>query len=133
MKRYLISLLILTLLLAVAGLVFAPIEPFDFRMTFLALAGYFAVITAIQHLLITRSTRKDPRTFVRNFFGIIMGVLAIHFVVLIIYMFGHIHQMEANKVFTIGFMVGFFSHLVFETTAQVLYLRRSQKESEKQI
>lgn len=122
-------MLVLTLLLAVASYATLLFSPENYTNKFPVLVVYFAGVTLVQHLLVTRSTKKDPRTFVRNFFGIILGVLLLHFAVLVITMVSQIHNAHANKIFTIGFCVGYFAHLIFETTALVLYVRRSQKEA----
>lgn len=129
MKRYLISLLILTLVLAVVALALGAFAPGSFNVAYLILVAYFALVTGVQHMFVTRSTKADPRTFVRNFFMVTLLVLALHMIVMVVYVFSHLKDAMANKTFAIAFLTGYFAYLVFETVALVMYVHRQQKEA----
>lgn len=131
MKRYLLSLVGLTLVLFVASYMTLLFAPEYYSNVYPGLAVYFAIVSLAQHLIVTRSTQKDPRTFIRNFFGIILGILLLHFCVLVAYMFSHLGDAQANKVFAIGFCVGYFCHLIFETSALIIYVRRTSRDTDK--
>ena len=63
MRRYLLSLVALTAAVAVATLLLLPSLPVGAT---LLLAGYFCIVTALQHWIVTRSMLKDARRFVQN-------------------------------------------------------------------
>ena len=125
MKKYFISLLSLTLLLALIAFGIMWKAPQVFIVALPILALYFAIVTGVEHYFIVKSAEKDPRTFVRNFFGITVGALFLHLVVLMVYMFSNPSH---AKIFAIGFCIGYFAHLIFETTALVLYVKHLRKE-----
>ena len=77
MKKYYVSLILLTIVLIVAAfctLWFAQ-GVFQTIMPFIPL--YFAVITGLQHYAVVKSFYKDPRTFVKNFLGLTVGTLTL--------------------------------------------------------
>ena len=125
MKRYYISLILVTLLLVVAAFctlwfcdgIFQTILPF--------LPLYFAVVTGLQHYAVVKSLYKDPRTFVKNFLGLTVGSLFLHLAILCIWAFTHI---TTAKHFIIAFCICYIVFLAFETTQLVLLVRRKRNE-----
>ena len=124
MKRYLISLLLTTLVLVLASFLVMWTAPESYLPVMTVLALYFAVICVIQHLLVTRAMNRSPRTFVQVFLGSVVGVLFIHIVVLAVYLLTHPSH---AKLFTIAFSIGYAVSLVFETVALVRCVDRERK------
>ncbi len=124
MKRYLIALLATTLVMVLASFIVMWTAPGRFLPVMPLLALYFAIVCALQHLLVTRAMNRSPRTFVQVFLGSVVGVLFIHIVVLAIYLFTHPSH---AKLFTIAFSIGYAVCLVFETIALVRYVDRERK------
>lgn len=126
MKKYLIVLLCITLVLVVA--MFVPLwsggGAFQTVMPFIPL--YFAVVTGLEHWAVVESMRKSPRTFVKNFFGVTVGVLFVHLMVMAVWMFTHATQ---AKGFAVAFCVCYAVHLVFETAALALLMRNAGKKN----
>ena len=125
MKKYFIILLSITVLLVLA--MFVPLwsggEKFQCVMPFIPL--YFAVVTGLEHWTVVESMRKSPRTFVKNFFGVTVGVLFVHLMVMAVWMFTHAPQ---AKGFAVAFCVCYVVHLVFETTSLALLMRNAGKK-----
>lgn len=124
MKKYIIALLTLTLVLLLASFGVMWWAPRLFIVALPILALYFAVVTGTEHYFIVHSTQKDPRTFVRNFFGITVAALFIHLIVLTVYMFTNVAH---AKIFAIAFLIGFTIHLIFETSALILFVKQQRK------
>ena len=126
MKRYLIILLSITLLLVLAALV--PMWTGDARyqcvMPFIPL--YFALVTGVEHWAVVESMNKSPRTFVKNFLGITVGVLFVHLVVMSLWMFTHARE---AKWFAVAFCVCYVVYLVLETAALALLVRNAGKKN----
>lgn len=124
MRRYLISLLSLTLLLVLASFVVLWTAPQNFIVAMPLLALYFALVYGGEHFLIIRSAQKDPRTFVRNFLGITVGTIMLHLIVLVVCMFTR----PANaKLVAVAFLIGMACFLTFETIALVRFVKQAQK------
>ncbi len=125
MKRYYITLIIITLLLVLAAFctlwfadgIFQTILPF--------LPLYFAVVTGLQHYVVVKSIYKDPRTFVKNFLGLTVGSLFLHLVLLCLWAFTHI---PTARTFILAFCICYIVYLAFETVALVLLVRRKRNE-----
>lgn len=127
MKRYYISLVALTLLLAVISIIalqggqgFMPILPLT--------ALYFAIVTGVQHYIVVKAFDKSPRAFVKNFMGVTVGTLFLHIIAFAIYLLTHPQQ---AKVFAIGFCIAYAVYLVFETTSLALLIQRRRKQNNK--
>ena len=127
MKKYLIILLSITVLLVLA--MFVPLwsggEKFQCVMPFIPL--YFAVVTGLEHWTVVESMRKSPRTFVKNFLGITVGVLFVHLVAMAAWMFTHASE---ARWFAVAFCVCYAVHLVFETAALALLVRNTARKNE---
>ena len=125
MKRYYISLIIITLLLVLAafGSLWFGAQYYQTILPFLPL--YFAVITGIQHYVVVKSLYKDPRAFVKNFLGVTVGSLFLHLVILCLWAFTH---MTTAKTFIIAFCICYIVYLAFETIQLVLLVRRKRNE-----
>ena len=113
MRRYLISILAVSLVLVLAAFIAMPL-----------LVLYFAVLTAGQHLLVVRSMQKSPKTFVQIFLGSTIGVLFIHLIVLGLFLISHPEQ---GRRFLIAFCIGYVVYLVFETVSLVHYVDQEKK------
>ena len=125
MKRYYISLIIITIILVLAAFctlwftegIFQTILPF--------LPLYFAVITGLQHYVVVKSLYKDPRTFVKNFLGLTVGSLFLHLVLLCLWAFTHI---PTARTFILAFCICYIVYLAFETIQLVILVRRKRNE-----
>ena len=126
MRRYYLILVVLTLLLtAVVWWVSMRGPALGSQHSLLyILPLYFAVVTGIQHYVVSNSLKKDPRTFIKNFLGLTVGTLFLHLVVLSLWAFTHI---PTAKPFIIVFGIGFVLYLVFETLMLVLLVRSHKK------
>ncbi len=125
MKKYYVSLILLTIVLIVAAfctLWFAQ-GVFQTIMPFIPL--YFAVITGLQHYAVVKSFYKDPRTFVKNFLGLTVGTLFLHLVLLCLWAFTHI---PTARTFILAFCICYIVYLAFETIQLVLLVKRKRNE-----
>lgn len=127
MKRYFIHIIILTLILVIASfiLLWSGSENYSFLIPIFVL--YFAVITAIQHNVVTRSMLKDPRTFVKNFLGISVGAMMLHLVIVFAYAISQMksaNQAHNAKIVIVSFCILFVIFLAFETIELVLFVRK---------
>ena len=124
MRRYYISLVSVTLLLALASFVVMWVAPERFLTVMPLLALYFAAVTGVQHYFVVKSMYKSPKRFVQLFLALTVATLFLHMVVFAAYLFSHTHE---AKLFAIAFCIGFAAMLVFETTALVLLINREKK------
>ena len=124
MKRYLLSLLVLTLALVLVAYVVMLFNRDHFLVVMPLLALYFGLLTGAQHFLVTKSMNRSPKTFVQVFLGSVVAVLFIHIVVLAAYILTH--PAHAH-LFTLAFCIGYVVYLVFETVALVLFIRQERK------
>lgn len=127
MKKYFIHIIILTLILVITSfiLLWSGSENYSFLIPIFVL--YFAVITAIQHNVVTRSMLKDPRTFVKNFLGISVGTMMLHLVVVFAYAISQMksaNQAHNAKMVIVSFCILFVIFLAFETIELVLFVRK---------
>ena len=125
MKRYYVSLIIVTLILVLAAFCTLWFAESLFQVVFSLLPLYFAVITGLQHYVVVKSLYKDPRTFVKNFLGLTVGSLFLHLVTLCLWAFTHV---TTAKNFIIAFCICYIVYLAFETTQLVLLVRRKRNE-----
>lgn len=127
MKRYFIHIIILTLILVTASFILLWSGSENYSSLIPIFVLYFAVITAIQHNVVTRSMLKDPRTFVKNFLGISVGTMMLHLVVVFAYAISQIksaNQAHNAKLVIVSFCILFVVFLAFETIELVLFVRK---------
>ena len=125
MKKYYVSLILLTIVLIVAAfctLWFAQ-GVFQTIMPFIPL--YFAVITGLQHYAVVKSFYKDPRTFVKNFLVLTVGTLFLHLVVICTWSLTHIPE---ARTFILAFCICYIAYLTFETIALILLIKQQRKQ-----
>lgn len=127
MKRYFIHIIILTLILVITSfiLLWSGSENYSFLIPIFIL--YFAVITAIQHNVVTKSMLKDSRTFVKNFLGISVGAMMLHLVIVFAYAISQMksaNQAHNAKMVIVSFCILFVIFLAFETIELVLFVRK---------
>lgn len=125
MKKYLVSLLALTLAMVLASFVVMWVSPAHYLTAMPFLALYFGVVCGLQHWIVTRAMNRSPRAFVQFFLGSVVGVLFIHLAVLSIYIFTHTAQ---AKLFTLSFGIGYAATLLFETIALVRFVGEERKK-----
>lgn len=128
MKKYTISLLILTAVLVLASFCLLWFGENIFQPILALMPLYFALITGLMHYGIVKSFYKDPRTFVRNFLGITVGSLFLHLCVLFAWSLTHI---QTAKIFILGFCVCYVASLIFETVALILVVRNARRGKDK--
>lgn len=124
MKRYLVFLLLVTLVMVLVAFVVMWVVPEHFLSVMPLLALYFGVVCGVQHWLVTRAMNRSPKTFVQVFLASVIGVLFIHIVVLAVYLLSHPSHAH---LFTLAFCIGYAVSLVFETIALVRYVDRERK------
>lgn len=124
MKRYLVSLLVTTLLMVFISFLVMWCMPDKFLPIMPIQALYFGIICGVQHWLVTRAMNRSLRTFVQVFLGSVVGVLFVHIAVLAIYILTHPNH---AKLFTLAFCIGYAISLVFETIALVRYVDSERK------
>lgn len=127
MKGSYIRLLILSAVMVLAAFVCLWTgKPFSGAIPLTTL--YFAIVTGVMLYLITKSILKDPRTFIKMFMGLTVGALFLHLVVLTAHLFTHLSE---AKIYTIWFCIHFAVYLTFLTLELVLFIKRYQKEQQK--
>lgn len=127
MKRYFIHIIILTLILVIANFILLWSGSENYSSLIPIFVLYFAVITAIQHNVVTKSMLKDPRTFVKNFLGISVGAMMLHLVVVFGYAISQMksaNQAHNAKMVIVSFCILFVIFLAFETIELVLFVRK---------
>ena len=124
MRRYYLSLVVVTLVLVLASFVVMWTAPGSFLTVMPLLAIYFAVVTGVQHYIVLKSMYRSPRRFVQIFLATTVATLFLHLVVFAAYLFTHTSQ---ARPFAIAFCIGFATFLVFETAALVLHINREKK------
>ena len=129
MRKYLVILLCITLVLVLAALSLLWTGNENYQTIMPLIPLYFAVVTGLEHWAVVESMRKSPRTFVKNFFGITVGVLFVHLMVMSIWMFTHAKE---AKWFAVAFCVCYVVHLVFETTALAMLMRNANKKNDEE-
>lgn len=127
MKRYFIHIIILTLILVIASFILLWSGSENYSSLIPIFVLYFAVITAIQHNVVTKSMLKDPRTFVKNFLGISVGAMILHLVIVFAYAISQMksaNQAHNAKIVIVSFCILFVIFLAFETIELVLFVRK---------
>lgn len=127
MKRYFIHIIILTLILVIANFILLWSGSENYSSLIPIFVLYFAVITAIQHNVVTKSMLKDPRTFVKNFLGISVGAMMLHLVIVFAYAISQMksaNQAHNAKMVIVSFCILFVIFLAFETIELVLFVRK---------
>ena len=128
MKKYYIRLAILTDVCLVATLALLFFSPANYLVAMTLLVAYFTALTIVQHTVIVKALQKDPRDFIKFFFGVTVGILMLHLAVLFVYMYTHLQQ---AKLFTIAFLIGYVLYTTFEVVALLSHLRRQSKTEKK--
>ena len=119
MRRYLISLLVITLALVLAAFVVMWTMPQYYLPVMPWLALYFGVTCGVQHWLVTHAMQRSPRAFVQIFLATVVGVLLLHIIVLAAYLFTHPSH---ARLFSVAFCIGYIISLAFETLALVKFV-----------
>ncbi|MBP5678087.1 MAG: hypothetical protein J6W88_06295 [Bacteroidales bacterium] len=128
MRRYYISLLILTVLLTLATFVVMWVAPERYFAAISRLPLYFAIVTGVLHWVICKAMNRSPKRFVQVGLAAPLCVIVLHTVILFVYLTNHLDQLYS---FTLAFCIGFAIHLVFETIAVVRYVGRERERREK--
>ena len=124
MRRYYISLLVVSLILVLATFIIMWAVPQVFIIAMPLLVLYFAALTMVQHNIVVKAMNRSPKTFVQIFLGSTVGVLFIHLIVLTIFLLTNPGQ---GRRFLIAFCIGYVVYLVFETVALVRFVDRAKK------
>lgn len=127
-RRYLISLLALSLVLVLAAFAVQWFAPQWFLPVMPLLALYFGIVAGAQHWIVTRAMHRSPRAFVQIFLGSVTAVLFLHLAVLIVYV---LSCTSHARPFLIAFCIGYAATLVFETVALVQFVRLQRKNKSK--
>lgn len=125
MRRYYISLLLVSLVLILASFMVMWFAPQAFIVTMPLLVLYFAILTLVQHTIVVKAMQRSPKTFVQLFLGTTVGVLFIHLIVLASFLLTTPAQ---GRRFLIAFCIGYVVYLVFETVALVRYVDNEKKK-----
>ena len=125
MRRYYISLLLVSLVLILASFAVMWFAPQTFIMAMPLLVLYFAILTLVQHTIVVKAMQRSPKTFVQLFLGTTVGVLFIHLIVLATFLLTTPAQ---GRRFLIAFCIGYVGYLVFETLALVRYVDNEKKK-----
>ncbi len=124
MRRYYISLLVVSLILVLTTFIIMWAAPHLFIIAMPLLVLYFAALTMVQHNIVVKAMNRSPKTFVQIFLGSTVGVLFIHLIVLTIFLLTNPGQ---GRRFLIAFCIGYVVYLVFETVALVRFVDRAKK------
>lgn len=125
MRRYYISLLLVSLVLILASFIVMWFAPKVFIVAMPLLVLYFAILTLVQHTIVVKAMQRSPKTFVQLFLGTTVGVLFIHLIVLALFLLTTPAQ---GRRFLIAFCIGYVVYLVFETVALVRYVDNEKKK-----
>lgn len=126
-RRYIISLLAMTLALVLLSFIVMFISPDKWLMAMPFIALYYGIVTGLQHWLVTKAMFRSPKAFVQQFLGTTVGILFLHLAVMAIYLLTH----PGNaKIFTIAFLIGFVVSWVFETLAILMFIKKEKKKRE---
>lgn len=125
MRRYYISLLLVSLVLILASFMAMWFAPKVFIVAMPLLVLYFAILTLVQHTIVVKAMQRSPKTFVQLFLGTTVGVLFIHLIVLATFLLTTPAQ---GRRFLIAFCIGYVVYLVFETVALVRYVDNEKKK-----
>jgi hypothetical protein len=125
MRRYYVSLLLVSLVLIQASFMVMWFAPKVFIVAMPLLVLYFAILTLVQHTIVVKAMQRSPKTFVQLFLGTTVGVLFIHLIVLASFLLTTPAQ---GRRFLIAFCIGYVVYLVFETVALVRYVDNEKKK-----
>lgn len=125
MRRYLVFLLVLSIVMALAAFAVMWVAPEMFIVAMPLLVLYFSVLTLIQHFLIVRGMSRSPKTFVQIFLGTTIGALFIHLIVIAAYVLSYF---ETWRPFLLAFAICFVVYLVFETVSLVRFVDNEKKK-----
>ena len=125
MRRYYISLLLVSLVLILVSFMMMWFAPQAFIVAMPLLVLYFAILTLVQHTIVVKAMQRSPKTFVQLFLGTTVGVLFIHLIVLASFLLTTPAQ---GRRFLIAFCIGYVVYLVFETVALVRYVDNEKKK-----
>ena len=125
MRKYYISLLLVSLVLILASFMVMWFAPKVFIVAMPLLVLYFAILTLVQHTIVVKAMQRSPKTFVQLFLGTTVGVLFIHLIVLASFLLTTPAQ---GRRFLIAFCIGYVVYLVFETVALVRYVDNEKKK-----
>lgn len=129
MKKYLVSLLVMTLALVVVAFGVMWLLPQSYLPVMPWLALYFGIVCGVQHWLVTRAMNRSPRIFIQMFLGSVVGVLFVHVAFLAIYLLSHPSH---ARLFSLAFCIGYAVSLVFETVAMVRFVNRERQRRSRQ-
>ncbi len=124
MRRYYISLLVVSLILVLTTFIIMWFAPQTFILAMPLLVLYFAALTIAQHTIVVKAMHRSPKTFVQLFLGSTVGVLFLHLIVLTVFLLTNPGQ---GRRFLIAFCIGYVVYLVFETVALVRFVDRAKK------
>ena len=127
MRRYYISLLVVSLILVLTTFIIMWAAPHVFITAMPLLVLYFTVLTAVQHSIVVRAMQRSPKTFVQIFLGTTIGALFLHLIVIAVYVLSYF---ETWRPFLLTFAVCFVVYLAFETVALVRYIDRAKKNKD---
>ena len=127
-RKYLVSVLVMTLLMVLAAFAVMHLLPAHYLPVMPLMALYFGIVVAFQHWVFTKAVYSSPKTFVQIFLGTTVGVLFLHLVVMVAYLLTH---PQHAKLFTVAFLVGFVVSWVFETVAIVMFIKQSRTNNKK--
>lgn len=128
MRRYLIGLLVLTLVMVVLAFAvkwtgmafFAPVPVWMLPVAVL----YFGVAYGVQYWLTVTAVSKSPKTFIQFFLATTVAVLLLHIVVLV---GGMLMNPASGKRFAVGFLVLYVVYTVYMTWSLVQFVRDARK------
>jgi len=96
----------------------------NFPMVFWVLLGFFVIATLLFHYGLLKSSKGDPKKFVRYYMSVTGIKLAVYMIFVIVYAL--IKRTEAIP-FLISFCILYFLYLVFEViTAQRTFKKKSE-------
>ena len=125
MKRYLVALIVVTLVSTVASFVLMWTVPERYLPVISLMPLFFAVVTLVEHILITRSLYQSPRRFVQVFLATTVVALALYLVAIAAYVLTHLRE---AYTFTFAFMIGFVLFFAFEIIALYRLVEREKRK-----
>lgn len=129
MRRYYISLLVMTLLMVVAAFCVQWFAPQQFLVAMPLLALYFGVVTGVVHYVVIHAMQRSPRAFVQVYLGTTVGMLVMHLIVITLYLLNH-HT--TGQRFLIAFLVGFVVSFAFEVVCLVRHVDNERKHRQQE-
>jgi hypothetical protein len=124
MKRYLVALVVVTLVATLGTFILMWAAPARYLPVISCMPLFFAVVTLVEHLLISRSLYQSPRRFVQVFLATTVGALALYLVAIAAYVLTHLRE---AYTFTFAFLIGFVVYFAFEIIAVYRLVEREKK------